>query len=214
MLLRAVVGFSLLFFLPILLIRAQTYTATPLELMLSLPDGCESPCFMGVQPWRTDLPTIIALLEAHEAVRNVEIRETRGRLNVIWDWVDFPQWRKNYGFVVDNGTLDWLILPRSITLGEVILALGQPAHAAMTINSSDQRRGAYLLEYPSRAIYIFVGFNACYTDRGRFWRIRADGRLSGSFFVGIGSPDYLVSPAHEWFELDPRIWARQIETTC
>ncbi len=214
MLLRAGLVLSLLFTLPILLIRAQPYQHGPLDRFFSPSAGCAAPCFLGIRPRQTDVETALAMLRANDAVGNVIFRAYRDGQAVFWYWSAYPHSQKPYGFVLNDGVIDWPLIPDDSTLGEVRMVLGEPDRIVLATHQTEPVKAAYVLEYRERDIYIFVGFRPCNITRDEFWRMRANGDLTGSFYMGVGMSDYIPTLYGHTTELDLRSWAKQVEDVC
>lgn len=214
MLARVVIALTLLFALPILLIRAQAQHNAPLEILFRLPEDCRAPCFMGVSLRQTTWQAALNLLQANDAVGEAALEWRSGRLYVVWNWRDDPTGPKNYAFLVRDDTADWLVIPDSLTLGEVRLALGEPGRIMLIVNRTESPRAAYVLEYPEQGIHIYAGFRPCETTRNTFWQMQANGDTTSSFFVGVGRPDYVRAAPNRRIELDQRMWAKQIQDVC
>jgi hypothetical protein len=214
MLARVVTALTLLFTLPILLIRAQAQVNAPLDILFATPVGCHMPCFLGVSLQQTQWQTALEMLRAHEAVGEAGTQWRNGRLYVVWNWVAEPAGERNFAFLVRGNTADWLVIPDTVTLGEARLALGEPQRIVLIMNRTDPPRAAYVLEYPERDMHIYAGFRPCEMSRNAFWQMQANGDTDGSFFIGVGTPDYVRTLPSRRVELDRHIWAKQIQDLC
>lgn len=211
MMLRLALGLTLLFALPIALIRAQPAHEDLLRAFLALPDDCRAPCFLGVRPRSTTLAEATDLLQSNAAIETV----WRDERSLWWRWL--ADANQSYGFHVrEDAVIDGLLLPGEITLGEVRLALGEPKRITLTTNGFQSRspRVAWVLEYPERGLHVFAEFQVCQINQPALWRMRQDSTLSSGFFVGIGPPDYIRVMPSRPVELDARRWARQLWDLC
>ena len=211
---RVVIALTLLFALPILLIRAQAQNNTPLDILFTAPVDCHKPCFMGVSLRQTRWQAAIEMLQAHEAVGDVGIEWRSRRPYIVWNWATDAAGEDKFAFLVRDETADWLVIPDHVTLGEARLALGEPQRIMLILNRSDPPRAAYVLEYPERGMHIYAGFRPCEMSRDTFWQMQANGDTTGSFFVGAGMPDYVRAEPNRRMELDRHIWAKQIQDLC
>jgi hypothetical protein len=82
-LLKLALFLTVLFAAAVSLIHAQPYDDSGLRALLTPPDGCPAPCFMGIQPGLTRTDEAIHLLEAHEWVESVE---QPNPLTLLWTW--------------------------------------------------------------------------------------------------------------------------------
>jgi hypothetical protein len=214
MLARAVIILTLLLTLPILLIRAQAQNNTPLDILFTTPPDCHLPCFMGVSLRQTHWQTALQLLRDHQAVGDAGIEWRNNRPYLAWSWLGDSPRAEKFAFLVRDETADWLVIPNRVTLGEARLALGEPARIMLILNRTDPPRAAYVLEYPDRDMHIYAGFRPCEMSRGAFWLMQSNGDTNGSFFVGVGKPDYVRTEPSRQIMLDPRTWAKQIQDFC
>jgi hypothetical protein len=79
----------------LLFIRVQPYDDAELRAFLTPPDGCMTPCFLGIQPGITTVEKAIELLEAHEWVQEVRKPISPfGEVNALeWTWSGRqPRW--------------------------------------------------------------------------------------------------------------------------
>jgi hypothetical protein len=81
--------------LPVLLIRAQPYDAQEVQALLTPPEGCPAPCFMGIRPGVTTVTEATDLLRTHAWVEDLTMlgaqRDARGRFiysAMSWTWSD------------------------------------------------------------------------------------------------------------------------------
>jgi hypothetical protein len=214
MLIRLAALLTLLFSLPIMLIRAQSGAGEPLRVLFSRPADCAAPCLLGVRPRVTAWETARALLAAHPAVETVTVQTRNRRPYLSWTWVDWPQASADYGFTVRDGLIDALTLPPETTLGAVWLALGEPGRITVTTNGDRAPRVAFVLEYPARALHVYAEFRVCEINRAALWRIPADRSAAASFYVGSGPPDYIRVMPYRPVQLDRRAWAGQLQALC
>lgn len=68
-------------------LHLQPYDDSGLRALVTPPDDCAAPCFMGIQPGITRAGEAVALLWAHEWVGEVrEFTSPRGRRTIYWTW--------------------------------------------------------------------------------------------------------------------------------
>ena len=211
MILRFVVGLTLLFLLPMALIMMQPIHDSPLREFLTRPDSCRAPCFLGVRPRSTTIDEAVEMLQSNAAIGHM----WRDERSLLWHWL--ADVNEPYGFHIrEDAVIDGLLLPGKITLGEVRLALGEPKRITLTANGYRSRspRVAWVLEYPDRAVHIFAEFRVCQTSQPALWQMQQDATLGNGFLVGIGSPDYIRVMPSRPVELDAHRWAKQLRDMC
>lgn len=211
MILRLALSLTLLFALPIALIRAQPAHEYPLRDFLASPGGCRTPCFLGVRPRTTTVDEAVELLRSNTAIADV----WHDGQALLWRWLADPG--ETYGFHVgEDTTIDGLLLPGDITLGELRLALGEPGRITLTTGGYHSRTShvAWVLEYPQHGVHVFAEFPVCQTTLPALWRLRQDNTLADGFFIGIGPPDYIRVMPSQPVELDRRHWATQLWGLC
>ena len=164
---RWTVLLTLLFLLPVALIRAQPYDDSDLRAFLEPPEGCPAPCFMGIRPGVTTADEAIAILENHAWVEfvwkeyNDALTDALGggpSLPVLasWKWnATSPQWvnRSITGLLdFEQGRVDRIVVITRMSLGELLLVLGRPDSVQVNIHHS-----------PGKQI---LGYSAWYVDDG------------------------------------------------
>jgi len=206
---------TLLFALPILLIRAQPYESGYLGTFLIPPDGCRAPCFMGVRPRHTTAEQALAILRANDAVEQVRMEHYYAGQSIVWNWKAAPAQFRRYAFRIGRDNLvSRPVLPSTLTLGEVQLALGQPERVTAAFTNEYLPRAAVVLDYPQHGLHLFIGLYPCQVDQTQFWRIRHESSVFGSFFIGLGDGNYARILPQTLDQLDPSSWAKQLRDFC
>lgn len=155
---RSLFKISLIIFavlaVPMMLIRAQSYDDGNLRVMLTPPEGCMSPCFMGIQPGSTTSNQAIKLLQDSEWVEWVGVNQTSYGTpdNLNWRWgANVPR-----PFVPgQGGTIDFeegdvpgflyvtkITMNTSLQVGDAYLLLGEPNR--LISNAANGASGAYV----------------------------------------------------------------------
>ena len=131
---------TVLLALPVLLIRAQPYDDHELRALLTPPEGCAAPCFMGIRPGETMAWEAIAMLESSERVSDVleDFGNTRPEvidyqlppmLSIVdWYWNDarwFPSERHG-ALVMFDRQVSAINLYTNFALGDLLLTYGLP----------------------------------------------------------------------------------------
>lgn len=138
--LKLAVGLVLILAGFILAIRSQPYQDRVRPALAQLL--CAAPCFMGIRPGVTSLQAAVAMLAAHEWVdKSMDefpslVRDAVlfgagiPRTLIDWRWTDAPpawinQAQPGILTVEDQAVLN-IRIPTHFSLGEILLALGQP----------------------------------------------------------------------------------------
>lgn len=183
-LLKITVPLTILFIIPLLLIRAQPYDDSELRAFLTPPDGCPAPCFMGIRPGVTRMEEAIAILQAHEWVAEVSITSYNrlGIEQVGWRWKSdvsplleperIP--RSGGRLVGDKGIVRYMELLTRIRAGEAWLILGRAQNYTTLL-----QLGPAGHPRPPKSItviysdIIFIAGTACPYPRN-FWNARIE----------------------------------------
>lgn len=204
-----------LLLLPILLISAQPYETGHLGLFLVPPEDCRTPCFMGVRPRHTTAAQAVAMLRANEAIELVQVETYYTGQSIFWRWKEGDAGYRRYGFRVDqNNLIDRPVLPSDTILGDVLLALGEPARVTSALTNEYQSRAAVVLEYPDYGLHLFIGLYPCRIEQADFWRLPYETGMYGTFFLGLGDPSYVRTMPQSRIELDTEAWAKQLRDFC
>jgi hypothetical protein len=153
-----------LFTVALLLIHAQPYDDHELRSLL-LPDGCPSPCFIGIRPGVTTADEAAAILKSSQWIGklvdaggySLELR------NLSWDWSDQkPTWivesARGYADAA-GGYITSMTIETHFSLGAVRLAFGAPDWE--TVGAlGDNKYGFYSGFYRQYGIFIQQTF-AC-----------------------------------------------------
>ena len=166
---------TLLFLLPVALIRAQPYDDSELRAFLVPPEGCPAPCFMGIRPGVTTTEEAIVILEGHEWVASVgedyvklmrevseeELPPLLGSIDWVWNgsqptWID-----SSYKPLLSDGdrVVSAVTIETHIPMGEVLLSYGIPDNTRLVWIRSDWfgRQFHYEVWYPAKCIFIRAG---------------------------------------------------------
>jgi hypothetical protein len=151
LLLRPALGFTALFALFVLLIRAQPYDDSDLRSLLTPPEDCLAPCFLGIRPGVTDAEDALILLESHPWVAHVEGAQAGTRRNALvapgytapvvhWTWSDQrPAWLtlgRNGELWLADGKVRASGVAASFRLGDLRLTFGPPARSSLAAFTS------------------------------------------------------------------------------
>ncbi|MBZ0293626.1 MAG: hypothetical protein K8L99_13750 [Anaerolineae bacterium] len=144
--------------IPVLVIRARAYDDSALLQVVTPPDGCYAPCFMGVIPGGTRADEALALLRAHDWVESVERGTT-----IRWTWSgrqpdviasDTPG-QFSILSTFDRPLVASVYIVTQLTYGDLLLALGEPDHGYIAVDH--RRQGTYIYY---RSIYENWRFQA------------------------------------------------------
>jgi len=160
---------TLMFTLPIIVIRAQPYIDPVIPALIQA--DCPTPCFMGIRPGVTSMRESAEILDVHAWVANGQAdfpKELRDapffdavlRKTVIyWRWSDrLPDWiigdYRGGMTIQDARVLDMGIATR-FTMGEVFLAFGSPTKVYFSA-SKDGLRFQYTVWYAEQGIVVIT----------------------------------------------------------
>lgn len=126
-----------LFTVVMLLIHTQPYDNHVLRELL-LPEGCPTPCFMGIRPGVTSMDEAIKLLRANDGVAGVKQRSINNKYGFItWTWKNpKPSWTRQNTvgeILLTDKTVHAITISSEVLLGEIRLTLGLPDAAFMTV---------------------------------------------------------------------------------
>lgn len=178
-------GLVLMFASLLVLIRAQPYQDGGLSDFLLPPEGCPTPCFMGIRPGVTTMEDAIAILQAHEWVAEVSSTAYNrlGLQRIEWRWrgdsspllEPDPIPRSGGRLIADEGVVQYMELLTRIRAGEAWLILGK----AQNYTSLLQLGGSIAnpkSPKPIAAIYsdmIFIAWTDCPYQQ-HFWNARIE----------------------------------------
>lgn len=152
----------------ILFIHAQPHDDTELSQFLALPDGCLSPCFMGIRPGATTVYEAFDILDQHEWVDQVE---TSSKPYITWTWSGLQppliDSESRGRLLYHNETIGFIEIPTTALIGDMVLVAGEPPLTASGANglvSEVAVRGVY----PDRSVEI-AAYLSCPVRRKHFW---------------------------------------------
>lgn len=151
------------------LVRAIPYEDVGLQAILTPPEGCESPCFMGIRPGVTTIDEAVAILRDHAWVDSVlvfQLPSTRQIRAARWTWSGQQPSLINasdasapsFGSLESSrGVVTQIRVPTVLSAGDVMLLWGRADnHIISTFGGRFTRRVAvsYLLHFPGHAAWI------------------------------------------------------------
>jgi hypothetical protein len=160
---------AVVFALPILVIRAMPYHDRINGALVA--DDCPSPCFLGIRPGVTTMQGAVYLLQAHPWVSNgrngfssqvlsavfYDAGLPRTSIGVGWTenappWIDGAQ--RSAVTVEDREVLN-IAVGTHLSLGEIVLAFGDPDESWYIVsNSGNRRRFEYIAWYATERMLI------------------------------------------------------------
>lgn len=185
--LRVGIPLFLLLALPMLVIRAQQYNDSRVRELL-LNNGCDAPCFLGIQPGITTAEEALALLRASQWVESASIayRDSDYGGGAVWSWTKQASpllGKKQGGFVTSprNGVqvIDLLRITTVVASGDAYLTLGISPYTM--IGETGMRDEAYVARfYPEHGISVWSNFR-CPSLNDHIWGrpIMVQFRISG-----------------------------------
>jgi hypothetical protein len=160
----------LIFTAVLVLIRAQPYDDHELRQLL-LPDGCPTPCFMGIRPGVTTVDEAIKILNASGWVEPFDYKPDANYIELKWN-ANSPSWlekneNSNSSVSIVDSLVNYFLLDTRLTLGEIQLSLGQ---TPFQFTGADSFEGHSYLYYS--AIYQNSGISisaskVCDNQKGR-----------------------------------------------
>jgi hypothetical protein len=167
--LKRTILLTMIFAPPILLIRALPYDDRAIHVVSQ--QNCSAPCFMGIRPGTTTMEGAVHILAAHDWVASSTddfpalVREAIffgaavPRTIIDWRWSEgVPEWidgTQDGAMLVENREVLDLIIQTRLSLGEIILALGNPdASWFVASNTSSGRRFEYSAWYASDGMLV------------------------------------------------------------
>ncbi len=151
-----------------------THRGALLEL-LTPPEGCEAPCFMGIRPGETALEEAVAILEAHERVEEGAIYGSELDNQLYWRWsglqpetiyreYPYPPARLYYD---EQGVVSSILISTDIPFGVILLTLGYPAGHQQGGIWRDARMWEGIVIWPE--YFIGVRFTECSPSLYAYW---------------------------------------------
>jgi hypothetical protein len=208
----ATIRVTLIFTAAIMLLRLPPYQDGGLRTLLTPPDNCAAPCWLGVRPGITTLiasgqilkhsawirlfqpiSPAMAFLHFSRAVPAVE----RGKLN-LWEG--------------SQGTVTQIILfDTGLSFSEIQLALGTPERLFLNrvVQYGIYGKNQLIAIYPRDDVVVTTDFYPCGLDQVSFWNQPNKLMVTiGDWRNAVNNPRvaYYVSSV----ELDPGRWATQL----
>lgn len=162
---RCVLVLMALWLLPVLLIRAQPYHDRASALV---QENCAMPCFLRVRPGATTMSEAVAIVGGHEWVANgpfgfpAHVRDAAlfqaiiPRTLIQLRWTDaLPEWideAHNGILLVEDQRVLSLMIDTRLSLGEVLIALGDPDQS--WYSSPGRQQFAYSAWYAGKSLFI------------------------------------------------------------
>jgi hypothetical protein len=143
-------------------IRAQPYDDAKLRALLTPPDGCPIPCFMGIRLGVTTFREAVAILNAHPWVARVAVNGTYYQSIHILRWTgrqpDFIDTTRSITLRISRGgRVGEVFIPTTLSAGSVYPLLGEPSAADILpalARSRDSAGWGVLLVYNDKLIRI------------------------------------------------------------
>ncbi len=156
---------SALLVLPVLVIRAQPYDDSPLRAVMTPPQDCPAPCFMGIQPGVTSTRQALRMLERHDWIARFGDRQ-RSRdvlMYLSWEWNDshpyLPPGPLDNNLTGAEGTINSISVQTTIPLVELWWLYGPPYWMQRAEVSQDQT--FYFFAYPEEGLVVSVAVSDC-----------------------------------------------------
>lgn len=148
----------------VILIRAQPYDDRALSTFLTPPEGCESPCFMGIRPGITQFDEAVEILRNSPFV--AEVGETQDYPNrqqsISWTWTDsipFLNSSTPNQLFSTRGNVGTMMIYTEIPFIQIWWTLGQPDW--MQHYGTDAGMGLTIFGYSKHNLVVEVGVRDC-----------------------------------------------------
>jgi hypothetical protein len=157
---KLVVLFMGIFTLPMALIHNQPYNSTGLTALLTPPQNCPIPCFLGVRPGETTVNAAGVLLESDPAVRfaiysdEYNVHNIRQRI----EWEYRQPHRVLHGNMYVEDSIVRRVTIYDIPLAEVWLSLGKP-DISYEIGESQVSPGGQIIENPVMHVSYYADWD-------------------------------------------------------
>jgi hypothetical protein len=169
---------SALMFLPLLtlgfaacisLIRAQPYDNSQLRAILTPPDGCPMPCFLGIRPGVTTCTQAVAILETHAWVGEVRADDcpeegtASGRISWSWNGQRPPllktETNQRNEIRLEAGIVQNMLVYTSIPIADVWMLYGTPDHGIVDVVTVPSE-GGYRARIVNSSGYLELGLDS------------------------------------------------------
>ncbi|MBZ0280681.1 MAG: hypothetical protein K8L97_08055 [Anaerolineae bacterium] len=168
---RVIIPLILLFTGIIMIIRAQPYDDDGLHALLTPPEGCNAPCFLGVRPGETPLDEAGETLVIQPAVEQV-VLTAGGELYGLElaqsgaaSAFTAPRFR-----VQSNRVRSILLQTEQLRWGDFWLALGPPSNLLLLDDGTQNIKGLAAI-YPQYGFYLYTTLHICTLKSSTLWSI-------------------------------------------
>lgn len=172
---RTAAFLSLLWLLPIFLIRAQTYDNSDLQTIFESSANCSAPCFMGIQPGQTSISDVLRILSHSDWVEPDAYDDPAFVIYNVLDWrwsKDAPRWidqRQHATVALGSRYVGLVIVETTLRWGDLVLALGMPdqyhlARVSETIASLMDTQYQHEGWYADKGLLVYAG-GSCWDAR-------------------------------------------------
>ena len=102
------------------------------------------PVFSASGPTTPPFSRPLAILRANDDISQVHVDNTFNGQVIYWRWQTDPTSFRRYAFHVQNNIVTRPVLPSSITLGELQLALGDPEVVTAALTNEYVQQPAFI----------------------------------------------------------------------
>jgi hypothetical protein len=173
-----IVALPALFMMCIGLIQAQPYDGHQLRALLTPPNGCTMPCFIGIRPGITRLDDAVAILRTHEWVGEVTpaVYHRGDTVSgfIYWFWNGQQPvvlgGNSQQTLRIEDGVVQDISIYTNIALADAWLLYGLPSRAIVAFRPSTTQ-GEIILNsngYPELGLAV-VSNPPCPTSLNTFW---------------------------------------------
>jgi len=166
----------LIFAATLFLLRTQPYDDHGLRQLL-LPEGCPTPCFMGIRPGKTTMDETLAILKSNQWISNIRIHAG----SIQWTWSDlsptildrnYPGYAQHSNMVDEGCCVGSIKFNSRFTLGDLYLLLGDPPRTNM-VRGPTLDYALVSISFVDQSIRLFTSVD-CPINKQKFWQAQPE----------------------------------------
>ena len=206
LLLRLMLPLVVLLALPVLLIRAQPYDNHEVHSLLTPPEDCPAPCFMGIRPGVTTFDEATDLLRTHEWVNDFIMlgtqHDSRGRFvysALSWTWSDsspleIDRSQPGRMYFMQPDPLYEMLVVQSIQVETRLRTwlveqwFGRPAASTMSYHNRRLGYSITFVDDDQPALVVISTAMICPATLMHYWDSRARLTLTVPYTIGTYTP--------------------------
>lgn len=221
---RLIMLLTTLFTTAMMVIHAQPYDDGGLHELLTPPEGCAAPCFLGVQPGEMTLIEAANTLEANQAVEQV-VLTAGGALYGL----EFSQQGAAMKFTAPRFRVQAdhirsiMFQTDQLRWGDLWLALGPPSNLLLLDDGTQNVKGLAAM-YPEYGFYLYTTLHICALKSSTLWNTTGNW-ITVTYSDNLSQPNRLnlpeaTYPEHHSTRLLAKrdipldMWQRQLRGLC